>query len=683
MSKKNDLSKVRNIGVAAHIDAGKTTLTERILFYTGDLYKIGEVHDGAAHMDYMAEEQNHGITITSAVTKARWEDHLIQIVDTPGHVDFTIEVERSMRVLDGCVMVLDGVRGVEPQTETIWRQRSKFGLPSIFFINKMDRPGADFEKSMASISKRLQAEPVPVTVPMPDQDAVIHLVEKTTIRFSGEHGEILSIEPCDEETWNSVAEYRENLLLGVAETDDELAEHVLEGEEPDRDTIWSALRRGCLSGVIFPCFGGSALRNIGVQPLLDGVIQLLPAPLDRPPTTAFLDDGSEQQVVMSDDGALAALVFKVQMWEGRRHVFARIYRGLLKPGDTVFHCKPDGEEFHEHVARIFDIDAAKKSRVDVAHAGEIVLIAGLRHASTGDTLCDPEQPILLERIETRDPVLSLAVEPASSEHEDKFLEVLEKLLEEDPTLRFGEDPDTGQRLLSGMGELHLQIIVERLEREYHLQVRTGRPAVALRETITQSASTDHMFQPAMDAGQRTEELKVRVLVKVAPRKRSSGNSYLLEPRILPEGHPLTDDQLSALEQGVHFALGGGPLEGAPLQDVDIRIEEVELFGTASSPDALSAATARALRKAISSASPALLQPIMKAEVVVPEDNFGTVLGDLQSRQAVIRDTERTLDNATIQCEVALAQLLGYTTELRSMTQGRGQFSTQFERFDID
>ncbi|MES9846332.1 MAG: GTP-binding protein, partial [Candidatus Sedimenticola sp. 6PFRAG5] len=250
MSKKNDLSKVRNIGVAAHIDAGKTTLTERILFYTGDLYKIGEVHDGAAHMDYMAEEQNHGITITSAVTKARWEDHLIQIVDTPGHVDFTIEVERSMRVLDGCVMVLDGVRGVEPQTETIWRQRSKFGLPSIFFINKMDRPGADFEKSMASISKRLQAEPVPVTVPMPDQDAVIHLVEKTTIRFSGEHGEILSIEPCDEETWNSVAEYRENLLLGVAETDDELAEHVLEGEEPDRDTIWSALRRGCLSGVI-------------------------------------------------------------------------------------------------------------------------------------------------------------------------------------------------------------------------------------------------------------------------------------------------------------------------------------------------------------------------------------------------------------------------------------------------
>ncbi|OOZ37899.1 elongation factor G [Solemya velesiana gill symbiont] len=683
MSKKNDLSKVRNIGVAAHIDAGKTTLTERILFYTGDLYKIGEVHDGAAHMDYMAEEQNHGITITSAVTKASWEEHLIQIVDTPGHVDFTIEVERSMRVLDGCIVVLDGVGGVEPQTETVWRQRSKFDLPTLFFINKMDRPGADFDKSMASIRKRLHAEPVPVTVPLANQSAVVHLIEKQIISFSGEHGELLNIEPCDEETWSSVAEFRENLLLGIAETDDELAEHVLEGEEPDSETVWAALRRGCFSGQLFPCFGGSALRNIGVQPLLDGVIQLLPPPLDRPPTTAFLDDGSEQQVVMTDNGPLAALVFKVQMWEGRRHVFARIYRGLLKPGDTVFHCKPDGEEFHEHAARVFDIDAAKKSRVSVAHAGEIVLLAGLRHASTGDTLCDPDQPILLERIETHDPVLTLAVEPATSEQEDKFIEVLDKLLEEDPTLRFGEDHETGQRLLSGMGELHLQIIVERLEREFHLQVRTGKPAVALRETVTQSAASDHLFQPPVDSAQRTAELKARVSVRVAPRQRGSGNTYLLEPRILPEGHPLTEEQLGALEQGVKFALGSGPLEGALIQDVEIEIQEVKLFGAATTPDALSAATTRALRKAFNAAGPALLQPIMKAEVVVPEDNFGVVLGDLQARHAIIKDSEHTMESATIDCEVALAQLLGYTTELRSMTQGRGQFSTQFERFDID
>ncbi|MET0100425.1 MAG: elongation factor G [Sedimenticola sp.] len=679
MPKKNDLSKVRNIGVAAHIDAGKTTLTERILFYTGDLYKIGEVHDGAAHMDYMAEEQNHGITITSAVTKANWEGHLVQIVDTPGHVDFTIEVERSMRVLDGCILVLDGVRGVEPQTETVWRQRSKFNLPSLFFINKMDRPGADFEKSMASIRKRLQAEPVPVTVPLADDDAVIHLIDRQIIRFGGEHGEQVETTPCDDTTWAGVADHRESLLLGIAETDDELAEHVLEGEEPDSETVWAALRRGCLSGTLFPCFCGSALRNVGVQPLLDGVIRLLPAPLDRPATTAYLDDGTEEQVVMDDNAPLAALVFKVQMWEGRRHVFARIYRGVLKPGDTVFHRKPDGEEFHEHAARIFDVDAAKKRRVDVAHAGEIVLIAGLRHASTGDTLCAPEHPIFLERIETHDPVLSLAVEPASSEQEDKFLEVLDKLLEEDPTLRFGEDPETGQRLLSGMGELHLQIIVERLEREFHLQVRTGKPAVALRETVTRAADADHLFQPPVE----NNELKARVNVHVEPRERDTGNIILLEPRVLPEGHPLSDEQLGAIEQGVNFALGSGPLEGAPLQDVEIRIEEVELFGTASSPDAISAATTRALRKAISGASPAILQPIMKAEVVVPEENFGTILGDLQARRAIIRDTERSLDSATIDCEVALAQLLGYTTDLRSMTQGRGQFSTQFERFDID
>ncbi|MEJ1461982.1 MAG: elongation factor G [Candidatus Sedimenticola sp. (ex Thyasira tokunagai)] len=682
MSKKHNLQSIRNIGIAAHIDAGKTTLTERILFYTGALYKIGEVHDGAAHMDYMAEEQNHGITITSAVTKASWNDYLIQIVDTPGHVDFTIEVERSMRVLDGCVIVLDGVRGVEPQTETVWRQRSHFNLPALFFINKMDRPGADFDKSMESIQKRLKTVPAPVTVPLPEQKAVVHLIDRTLIRFSGEHGEVVETTPCDDATWNSLATQRENLLLAIAETDDELADHVLAGEEPPADVIWRALRDGTLSGALCPCFGGSALHNLGVQPLLDSIPCLLPSPLERPAAIGYKQEGEQESVVMEDNAPLAALAFKVQMWEGRRHVFARIYRGVLKPGDTVGYRQHDGTEMQESVARIFDVDASHKKRLNIAHAGDIVLLGGLRHAATGDTLCDPSHPILLERIETREPVLSLAIEPAFSDQEEKFLDVLGKLQEEDPTLRFIEDPDTGQRLLSGMGELHLQIIIERLEREYHLEVKSGRPAVALRETITKSAANNLLFHPQILGAGKAPELKTRVVVRVVPLQRADGIETRVEPKVLPPGSQLSQIQIEALQEGLEHALGGGPLEGAQLQDLQVNIEEVELFGAASTPEALSAAAARALDRAIKAASPALLQPIMQVEVVVPEENLGAVLGDLQSRHAVIQDTQRTIDSGIIRCQAALASLLGYSTELRSMTQGRGVFSTQFERFDI-
>jgi elongation factor G len=682
MSKKTDLQQVRNIGIAAHIDAGKTTLTERILFYTGELYKIGEVHDGAAHMDYMEEEQNHGITITSAVTRTRWQEHLIQIIDTPGHVDFTIEVERSMRVLDGCVIVLDGVRGVEPQTETVWRQRSKFGLPCLFFINKMDRPGADFQNAMESIRKRLQAQPVPLTVPLPEQGAVLHLIDRNLIRFEGEHGERVVTTPCDEATWEHVSELREALLMGIAETDDALADKVLAGEEPEPEQLRAALRRGTLAGELMPCFGGSALRNLGIQPLIDGVVELLPSPLDRPPAIAFSDaDGSVEQVVMEERGPLAALVFKVQMWEGRRHTFARLYRGILKPGDKVAYSKPDGRQLQEQVARIFDVDASRKRRLEQARAGEIVLLAGLRHAATGDTLCHPEHPLRLERIETLEPVLSLAIEPASSDQEDKFLDLLGKLAEEDPTLCFSEDTDTGQRLMSGMGELHLQIVLERMEREFNLRVRSGRPAVALRETITMPASARLLFQPPLEASGKGVEMKVGIEIAVTPGERSSGLETLIEPRLLPTGAHLSPEQQQALEQGIRYALGGGPIEGAPLDDLQLAVTELELFGTASPPEAINAAISRVVHKAIADAGPTLLQPIMTAEVVVPEENMGTVLGDLQSHHATIRNTEKIGDTVTITCEVALAELLGYTTRLRSMTQGRGQFSTQFERFD--
>jgi elongation factor G len=681
MSKAPDLSHTRNIGIAAHVDAGKTTLTERILFYTGASYKIGEVHDGAAHMDYLAEEQSHGITITSAVTRASWSEHLIQLIDTPGHVDFTIEVERSMRVLDGCIIVLDGVRGVEPQTESVWQQRNKFALPSLFFINKMDRPGADFEHAMESMRKRLHADPVPITVPLEEQEAVVHLIERTLISFEGEHGETVRQEPCDEKTWGLVAPYRESLLLAAAEVDEALADMVLEEKEPEPAMVWDALRRGTLEGGIHPCFGGSALRNLGVQPLLDGVIKLLPSPLDRPPATAVREDGSEELVTVGDQGPLVALAFKVQLWEGRRHVFVRIYRNRLKPGDAVAVQRPDGEHLQEQVARIFDLDANRKSKLDQAVAGQIVLLAGLRHVSTGDTLCNPEHLLTLERIETREPVISLAIEPASSEEEEKFLEVLDKLQQEDPTLQLEADEETGQRLLKGMGELHLQIVIERLEREFHLQARTGKPAVALRETVTTDGSAAVLFQPPPDPAEKIPEMKAGVEIAVSPRERSTGTKILIEPTIEPEGHDLSPQQKEGLEEGIRLVLASGPMEGAPVEDLEIRADKVELFGRASTPDALRAAGAKATLKAIQEAGPGVLHPIMSVEVVVPEENLGMVLGDLQGRHGVILDTEKWQDTVTISCEVALDRLLGYTTELRSMTQGRGQFSTLFNRFD--
>ena len=577
MSKPADLSHIRNIGIAAHVDAGKTTLTERILFYTGASHKIGEVHDGAAHMDYLAEEQTHGITITSAVTKAPWRDHLLQIVDTPGHVDFTIEVERSMRVLDGCIIVLDGVRGVEPQTETVWRQRSRFALPTLFFVNKMDRPGADFNHSLDSVRKRLKAEPVPVTVVLPEQGALVHLIEKALIEFHGLQGEQVATRPCPEDLWARCAGERESLLLAAAEIDDTLADAVLAGEEPSAEQLWSALRQGTLEGRLFPCFAGSALRNQGVQPLLDGVVALLPAPLDRPPATAIRPDGGEEEVVMGRTGSLVALVFKVQMWDGRRHVFARIYRNRLQPGDSVAFLGADGRVIKEQVALI--------------------------------------------------------------------------------------------------------VVLERLQREFNARVRSGRPAVALRETILRPAQAEILFTPPPRPGQKEPELKAGVTVRLRPLERGRGLEIRCRPQLRPDGAQLSPEQAQTLERGLRFALGGGPLEGAPLEDLEAEVTEVELYGAATTPDALSAAVSKAVHSALAKAGSVVLRPIMELEVVLPEEHLGSVLGDLQARQATIRNTETWGDIVTVDCEAPLDRLLGYTTDLRSMTQGRGQFSMLFKRFD--
>ncbi|MFO1428920.1 MAG: elongation factor G [Candidatus Competibacteraceae bacterium] len=683
MAKPPALARVRNLGIAAHVDAGKTTLTERILYYAGVSHKIGEVHEGAAHMDYLAEEQVHGITIMSAVTKVPWQEHLIQLIDTPGHVDFTIEVERSMRVLDGCVIVLDGVRGVEPQTETVWRQRTKFRLPALFFINKMDRPGADFAYALKTIRERLAGEPVAVTVPLPEQGAVVHLIDKTLLSFQGEKGERVEAAPCPEAIWESVRVYRESLLLAVAEMDDALAEQVLAEEEPAAEAIWTALRQATLQGRAYPCFAGSALRNQGVQPLMDAMVKLLPAPTERPPAVAQRLDGTEESVAMEPKGPLVALAFKIQLWEGRRHVFVRLYRGSLKAGDMVAIPRGEGQVEKERAARLFDVDANHKARIEQAFAGEIVLVAGLRYATTGDTLCDPDHPLLLERIEAREPVLGLAIEPTSSEDEERLLEALDKLQQEDPTLRLEEDPETGQRILRGMGELHLQIACERLQREFNQAVRVGTPSVVVRETISQRAGGEALFQRVLEQeGKAPLELKARARVTVAPLPRGQGIKVVSQPRVLPEGAGLNPVQAEAVAAGGADGAVGGPVEGAPLQDLEVRVDEVELFGAASNAQALRVAVAEAVRRALTQAGGVVLRPIMFTEVVVPEEDVGAVLGDLQSRHAVIHATTTLGGITAIACDCALDKLLGYITVLRSLTHGRGQFTMRFERFDV-
>ena len=684
MSRDPDLSQVRNIGIAAHVDAGKTTLTERMLYYAGASHKIGEVHEGAAHMDYLAEEQEHGITITAAVTQLPWCGHRIQLIDTPGHVDFTIEVERSMRVLDGCVIVLDGVRGVEPQTETVWRQRTRFRLPALFFINKLDRPGANFDRALATVRERLRVEPVAVTVPVPDYDgSAIHLIDKTRLRFLGEKGERVESVPCDATSWEWARHYRESLLLAAAEMDEVLAERVLAEEEPEPAAGWAALRQATLAGKVCPCFAGSALRNQGVQPLLDGVVRLLPAPTERPPSLAHRPDGGEEWVAMQAGEPLVALAFKVQMWEGRRHVFARLYRGMLKPGDEIAIPGPNGALRRERVARLFEVDANHKSRLDEASAGQIVLLAGLRWATTGDTLCAPDHPLWLERIETREPVLGLAIEPQSGADEEKLLEALDKLQQEDPTLRVEEDPETGQRVLRGMGELHLQIAGERLRREFNVNIRVGNPDVVTRETIAGPAEADSLFQRSIEQPDgKKAELKAGARVAVAPLPRGAGVTIDAAPQLRPEGVELNPAQREAVAGGAEDALASGPATGAALQDLAVRVLEVELFGALSSPSAVRVAVAEATRKALARAGGLVLRPIMNTEVVVPESDGGVVLGDLQSRRAVIRDTTTLGEVTIIHCDCALDRLLGYITDLRGMTRGRGQFTMTFDRFDV-
>lgn len=674
------LARVRNVGIAAHVDAGKTTLTERVLFYTGASHKIGEVHDASAHMDWQEEEKAHGITITAAVTRCPWREHLIQIVDTPGHVDFTIEVERCMRVLDGAVIVLDGVRGVEPQTETVWRQADKFAVPRFVFVNKMDRPGADYERALASVREQLGRDVAPVCVPLPEAGVVLNVVDELAYEFAGEMGrEVTARAPTDAER-AVIARWREELLLAIGEHDESIADLALQGERVPAERVWPSLRQAHLAGWLCPCFGGSALRNWGVQPLLDAIGTLMPSPLEAPAATARdAATGEEENVAPDADGTLVALAFKVQLFDGRRHVFARLYRGTLHPGDPV---RLAGRGIEERAARLFDVDAERKRRIDQASAGQIVLISGLRHATTGDTLCAPDHELLLERIDARNPVLSLAIEPASSHDEERLEEVLGKVTEEDPTLRYAEDAETGQRILSGMGELHLQIVFERIEREFGVRVNTGAPRVVHRETVRGTARGTGAVDRVLEVGRERLALKASVEVEVAPAARGAGLALTVDPTWHPAEHAPGVEQIEALEAGVHDALAGGPLEGSPVEDVVLSVRAVHTHGEASSPQALRMAAVRAVRDALVRAGGRIMQPLMHTVVVVPEENVGPVMGDLQARGAAILGNDADGGARVITAECGLSALIGYATDLRSRTQGRGQFTMEFDRFDV-
>ena len=670
------LDKLRNIGVIAHIDAGKTTLTERMLYYSGKIHRMGEVHEGTATMDYMPEEQERGITITSAMTSTPWRDCLINIIDTPGHVDFTIEVERSLRVLDGAVGVFCGVSGVEPQSETVWRQSEHYHVPKLAFVNKLDRLGADFAAVLDSMVKRLRVKPLPLQCPDGEGQelaGVFDLVTMERLEFDVDN-KILEYRrvPMDDSERERVAPWRERMLETLAEEDDEFCDCYLGGGDCAPELMQSAIRRATLAGRLVPVLCGSALKNIGVQPVMDAICMYLPSPAEVPQASG-VKPGGEERISFPAHPAepLSALVFKVSMDSGRKLALMRIYSGRIKAGDTVYNVTQDQDE---RVARLFRLHAGRKEKIDEAVAGEIVAAAGMKYARTGDTLACREAPLLLEQIAGYKPVISLAIEPRNSEEGDKLDEVLEKFLLEDPTLEVVRDEDTGQVVLSGMGELHLEVILERLRREYGLSPRTGNPQVVYQETVNSRAEAEGVFH--RELGEDMHFGSVRLSVE--PRERDKGRDVVFEvdAALWPAAW------MDAVADGVNDGLQSGVIKGYPVQDVRVRILELQRKDGESSPAGYRMAAAMALKKALEAAAPQLLEPIMWVEISVPDDFVGEVIGLLGSKGAKI---ENMLDRGgvkTVQALAALASLFGFSTQLRSATQGRAGFVMKFARFDV-
>ena len=674
MAREIPLDKYRNIGIMAHIDAGKTTTTERILFYAGKIHKIGETHDGGAQMDWMEQEQERGITITSAATTAHWKGYRLNIIDTPGHVDFTVEVERSLRVLDGAVALFDAKSGVEPQSETVWRQADKYHVPRIAHINKMDVTGADFFRSVDTIDKKLKGNPVPIQVPMGAEDTfigMIDLVEMKAEIYKDELGKEIEITDVPEEYMEVANKYRENLIEVASEFDEDLMMAYLEGEEIDKDLLKKAIRKGTLDVKITPVSCGSSYKNKGVQLLLDAIIDYLPSPLDIPAITGVDEDGNEVDRHASDDEPFSALAFKIvtDPYVGKLAYF-RVYSGVLRAGSYVYNTTKGKRE---RIGRILQMHANKREEIEEVHAGEIAAAVGLKDTGTGDTLCDEKSHVILENMEFPEPVISVAIEPKTKASQDKMALALAKLAEEDPTFKTYTDEETGQTIIAGMGELHLDIIVDRLLREFKVEANIGNPQVSYREGIKKAAEGEAKY--ARQSGGRGQYGHAKI--RIEPNE--PGGGFVFENAIV--GGAIPKEFIGPTQQGIEEALQSGIIGGYEVLDVKVTLYDGSYHEVDSSEMAFKIAGSMAVRDALAKADPVLLEPMMKVEVTTPEEYMGDVIGDINSRRGRMEGMELVAGAQIVTAYVPLAEMFGYATSLRSNTQGRANYSMLFDHYE--
>ena len=673
MARTIPLERVRNIGIAAHIDAGKTTTTERILFYSGIVHKIGEVHEGTAVTDWMEQERERGITITAAAISTSWKDHRINIIDTPGHVDFTIEVERSMRVLDGVIAVFCSVGGVQPQSETVWRQADRYKVPRIAFINKMDRTGANFFKVYDQIRDRMRCNAVPIQIPIGSENDLRGIVDLVRMRakiYTNDLGTDIEDAEIPEEVKQQAQEYRAKLIESVAETDEALIEKYLEGEELTEEEIRGALRKGTVAGTIVPVLCGSAFKNKGVQLLLDAVIDYLPAPIDVPAIQGTLPNGTVAERAADDQAPMSALAFKIMADPYGRLTFLRVYSGILKKGSYILNSTKDQKE---RISRLIILKANDRIEVDELRAGDLGAAVGLKNTFTGDTICDEPSPIILESLFIPEPVISVAVEPKTKQDMEKLSKALQSLSEEDPTFRVNVDPENNQTVIAGMGELHLEILVDRMLREFKVEANVGAPQVAYRETIRKAVKTEGKFiRQSGGKGQYGH-----VVIEVEPGEPGSGFEFV--SKIV--GGSIPKEYISPAEQGMKEACESGILAGYPVIDVKATLVDGSFHDVDSSEMAFKIAGSMAIKDGVMKASPVLLEPMMKVEVEVPEDFLGDVMGDLNSRRGQIEGMGSEQGIAKVTAKVPLAEMFGYATDIRSKTQGRGIFSMEFSNYD--
>ncbi len=668
MARDVELSKIRNIGIMAHIDAGKTTTTERILFYTGKTHKIGETHDGQATMDWMAQEQERGITITSAATTCMWKDHKVNIIDTPGHVDFTIEVERSLKVLDAAIELFCGRAGVQSQSETVWRQANKYGVPRIAFVNKMDRDGADFLNVVNQMNEMLKANAVPLQLPIGSAETfkgIVDLIEMKAIIYADEQGKVMDTSEVPADMVDMANEWRNKLVEAVAEQDDALLEKYFNGEELSIAEIKSGIRKGVLNLTMTPVLCGSALSNKGVQPLLDAVIDYFPSPIDLPPVKGQTLDGEDAERETSDNAPLSGLAFKIAKDQFGTLTFFRIYSGKLTSGSYVYNSSKDKRE---RIGRIVRMHANKRTEEEEVYAGDIVAIVGLKDTTTGDTLCDEKNPVVLEKMDFPEPVISVAVEPKTKGDQEKMAIALQKLAEEDPSFRRTTDEETGQTIIAGMGELHLDIIVDRMKREYNVECNVGAPQVAYRETIRKPVRVEGKFiRQSGGKGQYGH-----CVIEMEPQEAGKGYEFIDEI----VGGAIPKEYIPAVDKGIQESALNGVLAGYETVDFKVRLVDGSYHDVDSSEMAFKIAGSMAFKEAAAKADPVLLEPIMKVEIEVPDQYLGDVMGDVSRRRGNLQGTSMKGSTQVIRAEIPLSEMFGYATDLRSNTQGRGSFSME-------